>query len=201
MSDTARVYRLWAPIYDLVIAPLFGRLRGRSLRALALQAGECLLLPGVGTGLDLPLVPPGVAVVGYDRSPAMLVRAIARPEARGALLFLAEAGAPGLAPASVDAVGFNLILAVAPDGAAAFQAAWRALRPGGRAVIFDKFLLEGQVAGPLRRAAGRVVRLLATDINRRLSDILAGTPDVIVLRDTPVALAGFFRLIELRKAV
>lgn len=199
MTNTARVYRLWAPIYDWATAPLFGRLRRRALATLALQPGERLLIPGVGTGLDLPLLPPGVAVIGYDRSPAMLSRAAARPEAREALLFIADAAAPGLAPASVDAIAFNLILAVVPDGAAAFQAAWRALRPGGRAVIFDKFLPEGEVPSLPRRAVGGVIRVLATDINRRLSDIVAGTPDITILRDTPVAFGGFFRVVELRK--
>jgi SAM-dependent methyltransferase len=199
MSATARPYRLWAPVYDLAMAPLSHRLRRIALATLALRPGERLLLPGVGTGLDLPLVPSGVHVVGYDRSPAMLARAAARPEARRALLFVADAAAPGLSPASVDAIAFNLVLAVVPDGAQAFRAAWKALRPGGRAVIFDKFLPEGKQPSLPRRAAGAVLRPLATDINRRVSDLLAGTPDVLVLRDTPVALSGFFRIVELRK--
>ena len=37
-----------------------------------------LLLSGIGTGADLPLLPAGVQVVGLDLSPAMLARARVR---------------------------------------------------------------------------------------------------------------------------
>jgi hypothetical protein len=30
---------------------------------LRLQPGERLFIPGVGTGLDLPFIPPGVAII------------------------------------------------------------------------------------------------------------------------------------------
>jgi len=47
-------------------------------------------------------------------------------------------------PASFDAAILSLILSVIPDGNACLQSAMRALKPGGRAVIFDKFLPEGK---------------------------------------------------------
>jgi hypothetical protein len=36
------------------------------------------VLPGVGTGLELPLLPPGVSAVGVDISPQMLNLATSR---------------------------------------------------------------------------------------------------------------------------
>ena len=52
---------------------------------------------------------------------------------------------------SYDAVIFNLILLVIPDGNAGLQSALRALRPNGRAVIFDTFLPEGKATSSLRK--------------------------------------------------
>ena len=45
------------------------------MRLLDLKAGERVLLVGVGTGADLPLLPEGVYAVGVDLSPDMLARA------------------------------------------------------------------------------------------------------------------------------
>jgi SAM-dependent methyltransferase len=50
-----------------------------------------------------------------------------------------------------DAVILNPILMFIPDGNGYLQSALRALRPNGRAVIFDTFLPEGKATSPLRK--------------------------------------------------
>lgn len=45
------------------------------MEVLDLKAGERVLLMGVGTGADLPLLPQGIHVVGVDLSAEMLARA------------------------------------------------------------------------------------------------------------------------------
>ena len=62
------VYRLWAPVYDATVSHLFMPGRHRAIQLLALQPGERVLLVGVGTGADLPLLPPGVQAMGTDLS-------------------------------------------------------------------------------------------------------------------------------------
>ena len=98
-----------------------------------------------------------------------------------------------------DAVLLNLILSVVPDGHAAAREAWRVLRPGGRMVILDKFLPEGQSLTPLRRRLGGVIRWLGTDPNRRLSELLP--PDAVagVEIDAPSLLGGQYRTIRICK--
>lgn len=106
---------------------------------------------------------------------------------------------PDFPPASFDAVLFNLILSMVPDGAVAFRRSWRTLKSGGRAVIFDKFLPEDSALRPGRRLLGRLAMAIGTDPNRRLSEIISGAPGLIIAQDEPALLRGQYRILLLRK--
>ncbi|HSQ03734.1 MAG TPA: methyltransferase domain-containing protein, partial [Burkholderiales bacterium] len=100
---------------------------------------------------------------------------------------------------SFDVVILSLILSVVPDGAAAFREAWRVLRPGGRAVIFDKFAPEDGRISVLRRGIGKFVSLFGTDPNRRLSEIMDSPAGLTIERDEPSLLHGQYRIVLLHK--
>lgn len=193
------IYRLWSPVYDLVFGPVFHQSRHRAIELLELQPGERLLISGIGTGLDLPYLPSGVSVVGADLSSEMLAKARLKVKDHTISLLKMDGQALGFDEASFEAALLNLILSVAPDGAAAFKETWRVLRPGGRLVIFDKFLPDESRLTPSRRWVGRLVRALGTDPNRRLSEMIRGTPGVTVELDEPSLLQGQYRLLRLRK--
>jgi ubiquinone/menaquinone biosynthesis C-methylase UbiE len=193
------IYRLYAPVYDAVMRPVMNTARRREIDRLQLQAGEHVLISGAGTGLDLPLIPAGVHITAIDLSPAMLDRARHKAAGRDVSFIEMDAQALKFADSTFDAVILNLILSVVPDGATAFREAWRVLKPGGRAVIFDKFLPEHAVLSPLRRVMGKVIAALGTDPNRRLSDIIGSVPDVSVEHDGPSLLRGQYRIVVLRK--
>jgi ubiquinone/menaquinone biosynthesis C-methylase UbiE len=99
---------------------------------------------------------------------------------------------------SFDRVMLNLILSVVPDPVACLAEALRALRPGGRAVVFDKFLPDGQRGTRRRRLANRFSTLFGTDITRHFGEIVAGAPCRIV-RDEPSIARGMYRVILLEK--
>jgi phosphatidylethanolamine/phosphatidyl-N-methylethanolamine N-methyltransferase len=198
-DNNLHIYRAWAPVYDLVMGPFSGRARAQAIKLLDLRSGERLLIPGVGTGMDLPLIPPSVSVVGIDISPEMLAKARLKVSRNHVALMEMDAQTLDFADGSFDAVLFNLILSVVPDGAAAFRAAWRTLRPGGRAVIFDKFLPENSELTSSRRLAGRIVSALGTDPNRRLSDIIGRVPGLTIERDQASLLGGLYRILRLYK--
>jgi phosphatidylethanolamine/phosphatidyl-N-methylethanolamine N-methyltransferase len=193
------IYRLWAPIYDRVMGPFAGKARRRAIELLNLRAGERVLLSGVGTGLDLPHVPKDVKAVGIDLSPAMLHQAQGKANGRDVTLCEMNAQTLDFADDSFDAVILNLILSVVPDGAVAFREAWRVLRPDGRAVIFDKFAVEGKQLSALRRGVGRIIALFGTDPNRRLSEIMGRASDMVIERDEPSLLHGQYRIVLLSK--
>jgi len=67
------VYRLWSPVYDGLFDRFFAAPgRRRAMAVLDLEPGERVLLVGIGTGADLPLLPEGAQAIGIDFSPDML---------------------------------------------------------------------------------------------------------------------------------
>jgi ubiquinone/menaquinone biosynthesis C-methylase UbiE len=194
------IYRLWAPVYDAALSHFFMPGRRRAIDLLALQPGDCVLIVGVGTGADLPLLPGGVSVIGIDLSPAMLAKAKNKlPGCRASVeLILGDAQTLLVAENSCDAAILNLILSVVPDGRACLQSALRALKPGGRMVVFDKFQADDQKISSLRKLLNLFSTLFGTDITRRFDQISRGCP-CVVEQNEPNLLSGTYRVILLRK--
>ncbi len=189
-------YTLWAPVYDWAIASPTRESRRRSLAALGDVTGRMILLAGIGTGLDIPLLPSGARYVGLDRTPAMLRRARRTAENTGCTVSLQIGDAMYLPyrDGVFDAVIMHLILAVVPDSRAALAEAARVAKPGGRLLILDKFLRPGQSA-PLRRLISPLLGLVATRTDVVFEELLASVPGLRVLSDEPDLAGGWFRRI------
>ncbi len=194
------IYALWAPVYDQTVNRIFAPGRKRALEILNLQPGERVLIVGVGTGEDLLLLPAGVESIGTDLSPAMLAKARAKLKDCRAEMTLVQADAqlPLDGPLLFDAAILNLILSVIPDANACLRATLGALRPGARAVIFDKFLSDGQSPSPLRRLTNVFSMIFGTDINRQLSEVLRDCPCELLCNEPSIG-RGLYRVILLRK--
>jgi len=190
-------YTFLAPVYDLFVGPAFASARSRSLAALP-DGGKMVLINGAGTGLDLPLAPPGNRYVGLDITRAMLVRA----ERRGARSDFFPVQGNSLAlpfrSASFDYAVLHLILAVVPDGARALAETVRVVRPGGGILVLDKFLRPGQRA-PLRRLLSPLAARIATRLDVVFEDLLQRVSGVRILCNEPAAARGWFRLIRLER--
>ena len=175
----ALAYRLAAPFYDLAMAGLLHAARRESIASLVLKPGEKLLIPGIGTGLDLPFLPRELDVLGGDLVPAMLAKAEARRQRLGldkVRLVPMDAQQLAVSDASFDAVLLHLIVAIAPDGHAVLAEACRVLKPGGRIAVLDKFMPDEQASIPFWRQAAQVIASPLTDINRRFPDLVSGLP-------------------------
>ena len=190
------IYRLWAPVYDAAVGRLFASGRKRAMEMLDLKPGERVLLVGVGTGADLPLIPEGVQAVGIDLSPDMLARAQAKLPLPNLQVTLIQGDAQKLLvdEGAFDAAIFNLILSVIPDAAACLRENLRALKYGGRAVIFDKFLPDHGRLTTKRKLLNLGSTLFGTDITRCFGDLAAGSNCTIV-EDEPSILRGAYRVI------
>lgn len=192
-------YTLLAPFYDLVAGTAFAAARQASLAALPGDGHDRVLVNGVGSGLDLPLLPPANSYVGLDLTRAMLTRSLRRA---AGLEFSAVQGNSLALPfrnASFDHAVLHLILAVVPDAAAALAETARIVRPGGGILIFDKFLRRGQSA-PLRRLLNPIAARLVTRLDVVFEDILRRVPGLRVISDEPAVAGGWFRRIRLVRA-
>ncbi len=194
------IYRLWAPIYDSTVNHLFMHGRKRALELLNLQRGEKVLLVGIGTGADLPFLPSDADATGIDLSPDMLAKARLKLDRCAAAVKLIQGDAQALLvkESAFDAVILNLILSVIPDGNACLRSSLQALKPGGRAVIFDKFLPGGKSVSFIRRILNIFSTFFGTDINRRLGDLMKDCPCEII-HDEPSIGRGMYRVILLKK--
>jgi ubiquinone/menaquinone biosynthesis C-methylase UbiE len=193
------MYRLWAPVYDAILSRAFMPGRRRAMQALNLKPGERVLVAGVGTGEDLLLIPREVCATGIDLSPHMLLRAQGKITSLFARipLVLGDAQRLPVPNDSFDAAILNLILSVVPDGRLCMQEALRALRPGGKMVIFDKFMSETNPS-LLRKLANFFSTRIGTDINRRFIDMLPES-GFRTLLDEPSLAGGMYRVIMIRK--
>ena len=169
-------YGAYAPVYDAFVDRLVFLERGRrrALEMAQLRAGERVLIVAAGTGLDLRHIPHDVDVTSIDISSAMLARLRTRATASGrhARAAVMDAARLGFANSSFDCVLLHLAIAVVPEPRATMREVARVLRPGGRVSVFDKFLPDAATASLVRRAAGALARLVATDLNRQLGPLL-----------------------------
>lgn len=194
-----RSYTLIAPLYDRLVAAATRPSRARSLGWLAPHPPLRVLLAGVGTGLDLPLLPLKHDYVGIDITPAMLARSIPRSTGKRFAPLQGDVTALPFRAGSFDAIVLHLILAVVPEPLACLREAARVVRPGGTLLVFDKFLKPGEQAW-LRRLATPLMGRIATRLDVVLEELLAETPELRVEHDEPALAGGWFRLVRLSRA-
>ncbi|MCX5676429.1 MAG: methyltransferase domain-containing protein [Planctomycetota bacterium] len=193
-------YTLWAPVYNLV-SWVFRRKRKRSLKLADLKAGERVLIVGAGTGLDLDFIRPGPVLTAIDLTPAMLKRL--RRRARRLVLEVdarvMDATTLEFADGSFDVALLHLIVTLVPDANQCLREVSRVLRPGGRAVIFDKFVPdEGPPPLAVRLAAPVARAVFGTRMILRLGPILEGT-GLKVVHEEPAGLGGLMKVVLVRK--
>ncbi|MDZ7809492.1 MAG: methyltransferase domain-containing protein [Arhodomonas sp.] len=193
-------YTAYTPFYDLV-AGGFRRQRQRAIALAELRPGERVLIPGAGSGLDLALIPRDNPVTAVDITPAMIRRLEQRARRLGRVVNarVMDAASLDFPDREFDVVLLHLILAVIPDPEGCIREAARVLRPGGRVVIFDKFLADGTRPSLARRLLNAPATAVATSINRRLGPLL-DTAGLERIHEEPAGFGGLFRIAIARHA-
>lgn len=192
-------YTLYAPGYDLV-GRIFAASRKKSISQLNSTSNDKILLIGAGTGLDLEFLPKNCEITATDITPAM-IRKIDKKN-RKLRLHLKAMVMDGQAlefPGDMfDAVILHLILAVIPDPVRCLQEAERVLKPGGKIVVFDKFVPANQKVSLTRRIFNPFTNLMFSDITRNFESMAKHT-SLTVESDVPADFGGTFRIMLLTK--
>ena len=191
-------YTLIAPFYDAVITAATRGARANSAAWLADKPPMKVLVSGVGTGLDLPHLPPGHDYVGLDLTAAMLHRSRPRAGKHNYWPIQGDAMRLPFPDYSFDCALLHLILAVVPDPGQCLLETTRVLRPGGQLLVFDKFLKRGEPAR-LRRLLNPLSRRIATRMDVVFEDVLAHAPELELTWDEPALAGGWFRRLGLRR--
>lgn len=191
-------YALIAPFYDAFLTAATHGARGRSLAALADHVPGEVLIAGIGTGLDIPHLPPQHRYVGIDLTRAMLAKAQRRGAGKQIRLVQGDVQRLPFPDTHFDAVVLHLILAVVPEPQACLAEAARVLKPGGHILVFDKFLKPGERA-LWKRAMNSLTRHVATRLDVVFEEVLAAAPGLQRQHDEPALAGGWFRLIRLHK--
>jgi phosphatidylethanolamine/phosphatidyl-N-methylethanolamine N-methyltransferase len=205
-SDAA--YDRWAPIYDLVFNLPFqpGRLAAAAAAANAAGRNGEILVVGVGTGLELPLLPPTSRVTGVDLSRAMLDVARKRVARRGlahvkALLEM-DALELSFPAAAFDVALAPYVMSVVPDPAKALDEMWRVTRAGGEIVLINHFASEGSWRAAVETAADGAAAWLGWHPRfpyAAIGDWLAARPEARLLDRQALPPLALFTLVRIGK--
>ena len=199
-STNIKKYKRLAPVYNLLMGnSFFLKARIRAFQLLNLKPDDRVLLAGVGTGIDIPLIPDYCSMTGIDISEAMLDKARKNYSDRRIELINMNAEELGFPDNSFDFVVLNLILSVVENPRQTMSEAIRVLTPKGKILVFDKFLLSQKKIGVVRRSINKISSFIGTDINRSFDDIIQGQ-SVRVILDEASVFRGNYRIIVLKQS-
>jgi phosphatidylethanolamine/phosphatidyl-N-methylethanolamine N-methyltransferase len=203
-------YSRWAPIYDLIFDLPFHPGRSAAAAAAAEAAGPDgeVLVVGVGTGLELGLLPKNLRVTGIDLSAPMLKLARERV-AKHALrqvkaLHIMDAGALEFPDARFDVALAPYVMSVVPSPAKALDEMWRVLRPGGQMVLMNHFSAERGLVARAEAAMEQRASWLGWHPQfpyAAVGDWLAGRKDAELMEKRRIAPFRLFTLLRVRKTV
>ena len=195
------LYTVYSPIYDPIVKLLSPR-RGRAFSLLNIAPKDEVLIVGAGTGLDLPFLPAHANYTAIDLTPAMLGHLKAKAAKLNLPVKALEMDGHALQfpNNTFDKVVLHFIVAVIPDPYRCLREVERVLKPGGKAVIYDKFLPDEQQAAWWRKLLNNITNPLATDINRQIGDLLSVT-NLRKIHDEKANLGGVFRIIVVEKTL
>ena len=208
-SAAQSAYSRWAPIYDLIFYLPFHPGRSAAAAAAAQAAGEEgeVLVVGVGTGLELGLLPKNLRITGIDLSAPMLKIARERV-AKHALgqvkaLHIMDAGALDFSDGMFDVALAPYVMSVVPAPARVLDEMWRVLRPGGQMVLMNHFSAErgarARIEAVLEKSAGWLGWHPQFPYGA-VGDWIAAHEDATILERRRIAPFRLFTLLRVQKA-
>ena len=165
--------------YPALMLPL-RPFRKKAIERLNFKPGDKVLIPGVGTGHDLPFIPKDADVTGIDISDVMLGIGNAK------LKVFRRAGHTELVKMDAEELRFDdgtfdkailsLFLTVVFDPKKAFAEIVRVTKPGGEILIYDHLMRKGGMPEKVLKPIESILRYSFASVTRSLDDIIEGQP-------------------------
>lgn len=204
-AQVVSAYDRWAPIYDLVFTAAMRAGREAAVGLLG-TAPRRVLDVGVGTGLELPMFPAGMSIVGIDLAESMLRRAQQRVRRRRLAglegLCVMDAAKLAFPDECFDAAIVPYVLTVVPHPEAMMDEILRVLKPGGDLVLVNHFGAESGVLEKIEAWLGKRAASLGWHPQfpfAVLGDWLAGQPGVRLMERRRVGPLRLFTVVRLHK--
>jgi phosphatidylethanolamine/phosphatidyl-N-methylethanolamine N-methyltransferase len=177
--------------------------RKKAIEMLSFKPGDRVLIPGVGTGHDIPFIPMDVTVEGVDISDVMLgignIKLKFYKERKNVRLSIMDAENLKFPDKSFDKAILSLFLTVVYDPKKAFSEVVRVMKPGGEILVYDHLLRKGEVPPSVAKPVDAVLSYSFASVTRIFDDIIEGHP-VSIVKEMPGDPVGFVKSILLTKA-
>ncbi len=197
-KQNQKIYKVWSTFYDFFMQNrFFIKARKRAFSLVPFTKHQKILLVGVGTGQDIPLLPNNTLITGIDLSDHMLAQAKRKYPYPHVVYQQMNAEELAFPDNSFNLVILNLILSVVEHPHIALSEALRVMKDGGNIIILDKFLPEEKQLSPFRKLMNLFTERLGTNINRKLDDII-GTLPLTIQYEEPSIFHGNYRIVLLK---
>jgi len=193
-----RAYKLYAPAYDFVFDWIFHPGRAAAIQLLGAERGQNILEVGIGTGLNLPLYPPGCRITGIDLSEEMLEKArekVAELGLANVTLKAMDATVMDFGDDEFDATVATYTISAVPDPVGVLGEMRRVVKPGGNLVLLNHFRSQRPVVSRLEDLVAPVCTRLGWKSNLPFEPLLEQvglSPEI----STKVNLFNGWRLIK-----
>jgi phosphatidylethanolamine/phosphatidyl-N-methylethanolamine N-methyltransferase len=170
-----RAYKLYAPAYDFVFDWIFHPGREAAIQLLGAERGQNILEVGIGTGLNLPLYPPGCRITGIDLSEEMLEKAREKVAERGlanVTLKAMDATVMDFRDDEFDAAVATYTISAVPDPVGVLGEMRRVVKPGGNLVLLNHFRSHRPVVSRLEDLVAPVCTRLGWKSNLPFEPLL-----------------------------
>jgi len=207
-QEVEKAYDRWAPVYDLVFGPVFGKGRKAAIQATNRIGGRVLEV-GVGTGISLPLYSSKVMVFGVDISEAMLKKAQVRVErehlANVEGLAVMDAEHLDFPDGSFDVVMAQYVVTACPNPEACLDEFARVLKVDGELILLSRVSADAGLRQKIEKGLMPVVSKLGFRTEFAWSRYQAWVADdevhgMELVERRPIPPLGHFSLIRFRKA-
>lgn len=200
LDDVQAAYRRHSRLYDVVCGALLDPGRRKAIDRMECRPGDRVLEVGVGTGLSLPLYPPGVKVVGIDVSAPMLEKAeTRRRQERLDDVSLLEMDGENLAFAdgSFDKVVAMYVASVVPHPVRLVAEMRRVCRDPNGLFFLNHFHSDDAVVGRMERLLAPFSSLLGFRPDFGLDDFVRES-GLEIVDLSPAGHFGYWKLLQAR---